>query len=48
VSTEYVIRLDALPKRVGEKPGFNAPAQVTPVTHASNFSGLLSFSYKRR
>jgi phosphatidylethanolamine-binding protein (PEBP) family uncharacterized protein len=44
----YLIRLDALPKRVGERPGFNAPVQLTPVIRASSFSGLLGFSYKRR
>jgi phosphatidylethanolamine-binding protein (PEBP) family uncharacterized protein len=48
VHTGYVVRLDALPKRVGERPGFNAPVQLTPVTHASSFFGLLGFSYKRR
>lgn len=44
----YLIRLDALPKRVGERPGFNASAQLTPVTRASNFSGVSGFTYKRR
>lgn len=48
VHAGYLVRLDALPKRVGERRGFNAPVQLTPVNRASNFSGLLGFSYKRR
>ena len=46
--TEYVARLDAVSKRLGAKPAFNASALFRPASHASSSSGLISFSYQRR
>jgi phosphatidylethanolamine-binding protein (PEBP) family uncharacterized protein len=46
--TEYVVRLDAVSKRLGVRTGFDASALFRPASHASNSIGLLSFSYQRR